>query len=174
MRLQATHLNSCLFLNQKGLKAEKVPAVCMTFATYFTDSASPHPCGNDCLQYEGLNDQQIQTVLDAAQKNLPGAKINWSVAWLKLISGHFWASLNYEFVVFPIFFLPVDGLVYKTFTIPAIRFRLSIQCFLKRTCSESRRYVSHDMTYSCNEDPNASEVYKIICSRATWASKQHV
>ena len=57
------------------LRATKVPSDCMTFATYWTDDASPHPCGNDCLLYEGLNEKQMNNVVDAANQNLPGVDI---------------------------------------------------------------------------------------------------
>lgn len=53
----------------------KVPAECMTFATFWTDDASPHPCGNDCLLYEMLNEKQMKNVVNAANKILPGVNI---------------------------------------------------------------------------------------------------
>lgn len=31
----------------------------MTLATYFTDDATPVPCGNDCLQYSNLSDEDV-------------------------------------------------------------------------------------------------------------------
>ena len=47
----------------------------MTFATYWTDKTSPHPCGTDCLKYEGLTDEQVQKVLAAAKELMTNVKL---------------------------------------------------------------------------------------------------
>lgn len=36
----------------------------MTLATYFTDDATPVPCGNDCLQYSNLSDEDVGKLMD--------------------------------------------------------------------------------------------------------------
>ncbi|KAJ5161469.1 hypothetical protein N7492_006861 [Penicillium capsulatum] len=58
-----------------GLKAQRLPAVCTTFATSWAEDTSPFACGTDCIQYSGLTDDQVQRVINAAQELMTNAQI---------------------------------------------------------------------------------------------------
>lgn len=41
-----------------------VAPACMTLANFFTDDGAPYACGNDCLQYDNLSDEQVGQLMD--------------------------------------------------------------------------------------------------------------